>query len=46
MTPGYNALAEIVFHDRPKAMTTAPQNNANLGILFVLGGVFCISIND
>ncbi|MFT5784960.1 MAG: S-adenosylmethionine uptake transporter [Ascidiaceihabitans sp.] len=27
-------------------MTTAPQNNANLGILFVLGGVFCISIND
>lgn len=27
-------------------MSTAPQNNANLGILFVLGGVFCISIND
>ena len=27
-------------------MTTAPQNNANLGILFVLCGVFCISIND
>ena len=27
-------------------MNTAPQNNANIGILFVLGSVFCISIND
>jgi S-adenosylmethionine uptake transporter len=27
-------------------MTSSPQNNANLGILFVLAGVFCISIND
>lgn len=27
-------------------MNIAPQNNANIGILFVLGGVFCISIND
>jgi S-adenosylmethionine uptake transporter len=27
-------------------MNTALQNNANIGILFVLGSVFCISIND
>ncbi|MFT6023097.1 MAG: S-adenosylmethionine uptake transporter [Ascidiaceihabitans sp.] len=27
-------------------MITSPQNNANMGILFVLAGVFCISIND
>lgn len=27
-------------------MTTAPHNNAGLAILFVLIGVFCISIND
>jgi S-adenosylmethionine uptake transporter len=27
-------------------MNTAPQNNANIGILFVLGSVFCIPIND
>jgi S-adenosylmethionine uptake transporter len=27
-------------------MNSAPQNNANIGILFVLGSVFCISIND
>ncbi|WP_299723737.1 DMT family transporter [uncultured Tateyamaria sp.] len=27
-------------------MTTAPQNNAGLAILFVVVGVFCISIND
>lgn len=27
-------------------MSTAPQNNATIGILFVLAGVFFISIND
>ena len=27
-------------------MSTAPQNNATIGILFVLSGVFFISIND
>lgn len=27
-------------------MNTSPNNNANIGILFVLLGVFCISIND
>ena len=27
-------------------MTTTPHNNAGLAILFVLTGVFCISIND
>ena len=27
-------------------MNASPQNNANIGILFVLAGVFCISIND
>lgn len=27
-------------------MNTTPNSNVNLGILFVLGGVFCISIND
>ncbi|ASM73302.1 MULTISPECIES: DMT family transporter [Roseobacteraceae] len=27
-------------------MTTQPQNRANIGILFILIGIFCISIND
>ena len=40
------AIAEIVCHDRAWGMNASPQNNANIGILFVLAGVFCISIND
>ncbi len=40
------AIAEKQNRDRPELMNTAPQNNAAIGISFVLGAVFCISIND
>ena len=40
------AIAESDIRDTEYCMMQMPNNHANLGILFVLAGVFCISIND